>query len=112
MLRRYVGYGRPLRFTVHSEDGLVPGIRQREKTIRALLDGRFCLSEGDERKNEREQEQEKEARNSWTMHKRRLAKANQHCEARFFLLRTDRSASIEFHRRARRLRPTLSGSRR
>ncbi len=54
--------------------------------IRALLDWRLCRSKGDERKNEREQEQEqeKEARNSWAMHKRRLAEANQDCEAQFF----------------------------
>jgi hypothetical protein len=41
-----------------------------------------------------------------------LAEPNQVCEARFFLPATDRWASIEFRRRAPRLVPTLSGSRR
>src|SRR6266513_3159539 len=70
VLRCYVSDRSPLRFAVHLVDSLIPGIRQGEKTIRAFLDWGFCRSEGDERKNEREQEQEKEARNSWAMHKR------------------------------------------
>jgi hypothetical protein len=40
-----VGHRIPLRFAVHSIDSLVPGIRQREKAIRTLLNGRFCFSE-------------------------------------------------------------------
>jgi len=42
VLRRYISNRSPLRFGVHSKDSLVPGIRQREKPIRALLDGRSC----------------------------------------------------------------------
>src|SRR5206468_11942843 len=65
------------------KERLIPRVSEREKTIRPFLNRRLCRSEGDERKNEREQEQEKEARNSWAMHKRRLPEANQDCEARF-----------------------------
>src|SRR5437773_4882681 len=110
VLRRYIGNRKPLRLAVYAKQRLIAGVGKREKTICALLNRRLCRSEGDERKNEREQEhqpsqsyglaREKEARNSWTMHKRRLPEANQDCEARFFLLRTDRWASIEFRRRA------------
>src|SRR5438094_3921718 len=93
VLRRYIGNRKPLRLAVYAKQRLIAGVGKREKTIRPFLNRRLCRSEGDERKNERQQEHqpsqsygsasEKEARNSWAMHKRRLAEANRDCEARF-----------------------------
>ena len=44
VLRCYISNRIPLRFAVHSINSLIPGIRQRQKMIGALLDGRSCES--------------------------------------------------------------------
>ena len=84
MFPRHIGNREPLRLAVYAKERLIPRVGENKKTIYAFLNRRLCRSEGDETKNEREQEQEKEARNSWTM-QRRLPEATKIVKRGFLL---------------------------
>src|SRR5438477_10339819 len=81
MLRRHIGNGEPLGLTVYSIKRLITCVRQFQKTIRALLNGRSS-------KRERWNQEEKREKCS-AMHGRSLTEITQRCEARS-LVGTDR----------------------
>src|SRR5437879_12666796 len=65
VLRCHISNRSPLRFAVDAIEGLVPGIRERQKTISPFLHRR--CGKGSERDHYQEKEQDR--KRVWTMHK-------------------------------------------
>ena len=78
VFRRHIRDGDPLRLAVYAVERLITRIRQCQKTIRALLDGRFRCRKGD--RGEREQEGEEEGKTIVTTHGAEVSR-NQPCRA-------------------------------